>query len=186
VAARLAEPGERVAVDAPVLRLVDLSRLALEAPVPAESIAQVRVGQPVTFRVQGFGERAFSGRVERINPTTAEGSRSIPVHAVIDNPDGVLRGGLFASGGLLLERVAEALPVPVTALREEGGQSYVYEIENDTVRRRPVEVGIATRNGFVDVRAGLEPGDVVVRTNLGQLREGAPVRVMRVAAQAYP
>ncbi len=186
VAARLAEPGERVAVDAPVLRLVDLSRLALEAPVPAESIAQVRIGQPVTFRVQGFGERAFSGRVERINPTTAEGSRSIPVHAVIDNPDGVLRGGLFASGGLLLERVAEALPVPVTALREEGGQSYVYEIENDTVRRRPVEVGIATRNGFVDVRAGLEPGDVVVRTNLGQLREGAPVRVMRVAAQAYP
>jgi membrane fusion protein (multidrug efflux system) len=185
VAARLAEPGERVAVDAPVLRLVDLSRLALEAPVPAENIGQVRVGQPVTFRVQGFGERDFTGRVERINPTTAEGSRSIPVHVVIANPDGVLRGGLFANGSLLLERVAQALPVPATAVREEGGQAYVYEIENDTVRRRPVEVGIATRTGFVEVRAGLEPGDVVVRTNLGQLREGAQVRVMRVAAQAY-
>jgi RND family efflux transporter MFP subunit len=185
VAARLAEPGERVAVDAPVLRLVDLSRLALQAPVPAESIAEVRVGQPVSFRVQGFGERSFSGRVERINPTTTEGSRSVAVHVVIENPDGALRGGLFANGSLVLERVEKALPVPATALREEGGASYVYAIENEAVRRRPVELGIAARTGFVDVRSGLESGDVVVRSNLGQLREGAHVRVVRVAAQTY-
>jgi RND family efflux transporter MFP subunit len=185
VAARLAEPGERVAVDTPVLRLVDLSRLALQAPVPAESIAEVRVGQPVTFRVQGFGERSFSGRVERINPTTTEGSRSIPVHVVIDNPDGALRGGLFASGEVILERVEDALPVPATAVREESGRPYVYKIQADTVRRQPVELGIAARNGFVDVRSGLQPGDVIVRTNLGQLREGAQVRVMEVTAQAY-
>ncbi|HEX2200331.1 MAG TPA: efflux RND transporter periplasmic adaptor subunit [Burkholderiales bacterium] len=186
VAARLAEPGERVAVDAPVLRLVDLSRLALQAPVPAESIGEVRVGQQVSFRVQGFGEREFAGKVERINPTTTEGSRSIPVHVAIDNPDGTLRGGLFASGSLVLERVEHALPVPATAVREDGGQAYVYVIENDAVRRRAVTLGIATRTGFVNVRAGLEAGDVVVRTNLGQLREGAQVRVVRVAAQAYP
>lgn len=185
VAARLAEPGERVALDAPVLRLVDLSRLALQAPVPAESIGAVRVGQPVAFRVQGFERREFTGHVERINPTTAEGSRSIPVHVVIENPDGALRGGLFASGSLVLERIEDALPVPVTAVREEGGRAYVYAVENDRVRRRPVETGVASRNGFVDIRSGLEPGDVVVRTNLGHLREGAQVRLMQVTAQAY-
>lgn len=185
VAARLAEPGERVAVDAPVLRLVDLERLALQAPVPAESIGAVRVGQAVTFRVQGFGEREFQGTVERINPTTTEGSRSVPVHVVIENPERALRGGLFASGSLVLERIEDALPVPATAVREEGGQAYVYAIEEDAVRRRAVEVGLASRNGFVDVRAGLAPGDVIVRANLGQLREGAQVRIVRVAAQAY-
>jgi RND family efflux transporter MFP subunit len=186
VAARLAEPGERVAVDAPVLRLVNLSQLALQAPVPAESIAEVRVGQPVTFRVQGFGERTFTGRVDRINPTTTEGSRSFPVHVVIENPDGALRGGLFATGSLVLERIENALPVPATAVREENGGAHVYAIENEVVQRKPVELGLRTRNGFVEVRSGLEPGDVVVRTNLGQLREGAQVRVVRVAAQAYP
>jgi RND family efflux transporter MFP subunit len=185
VAARLADPGERVAVDAPVLRIVELSRLALEAPVPAESIAEVRVGQPVTFRVQGFGAREFSGRIERINPTTAEGSRSIPVHLVVENPQGELRGGLFATGSLVLERVDNALPIPATAVREENGQRYVYAIEDERLRRRAIELGIATRSGLVDVRSGLEAGDVVVRTNLGQLREGAPVRVTQVAAQAY-
>jgi membrane fusion protein, multidrug efflux system len=186
VAARLADPGERVAVDAPVLRIVDLAQLALEAPVPAENIGEVRVGQPVTFRVQGFGARDFTGRIERINPTTAEGSRSIPVHLVIENLDRTLRGGLFASGSLVLERVEDALPIPATAVREEGGQRYVYEIDEDTVRRRTVELGIATRNGMVNVQAGLEDGDVIVRNNLGQLREGAHARVAQAAAQAYP
>lgn len=185
VAARLAEPGERVALDAPVLRLVDLSRLALEAPVAAENIAAVRVGQPVTFRVQGFGERDFTGRVERINPTTTEGSRSIALHVIVDNPERVLRGGLFANGSLLLERIEEALPVPVSAVREEGGQAYVYAIQDDALLRMPVELGLENRRGFVDARSGLRPGDVIVRTNLGQLREGAQVRVTRVTAQAY-
>lgn len=185
VAARLAEPGERVAVDAPVLRIVDLSRLALEVPVPAESIGEVKPGQPMSFRVQGFGAREFKGTVERINPTTAEGSRSIPVHLVIENPDRALRGGLFASASLVLERVEQALPIPATAVREEGGQRYVYEIEAETVRRRPVQLGMASRNGLVDVRSGLEEGDVIVRSNLGQLREGAQARVGQISAQAY-
>lgn len=185
VAARLADPGERVAVDGAVARLVELSRLALEAPLPAEFIGEVHVGQPVTFRVQGFGTREFSGRIDRINPTTAEGSRSIPVHVVVENPQRELRGGLFASGALVLERVEDALPVPATAVREENGSHYVYQIESDTVRRRPVELGVAARNGLVDVRSGLEPGDIIVRTNLGQLREGAPVRTGQIAAQAY-
>ncbi len=185
VAARLADPGERVAVDAPVLRVVDLGQLALEAPVPAENIGEVRVGQRITFRVQGYGAKDFSGRIERINPTTAEGSRSIPVHVVVENPERTLRGGLFASGSLVLERVEDALPIPATAVREEGGQRYVYEIEDETVRRRAIELGIATRSGLVDVRSGLEPGDLIVRSNLGQLREGAQARVTQVAAQAY-
>jgi RND family efflux transporter MFP subunit len=185
VAARLADPGERVAVDAQVLRIVDLTRLALEAPVPAENIGEVKVGQPLKFRVQGFGEREFRGTIDRINPTTAEGSRSIPVHVLIENPDRALRGGLFASGNLLLERLEQALPVPVTAVREEQGKRYVYEIEEGTVQRRTVEVGMATRAGMIDVRVGLEPGDIIVRNNLGQLREGAAARVAQVTAQAY-
>lgn len=185
VAARLADPGERVAVDAPLLRIVDLTRLALEVNVPAENIGEVRVGQPLTFRVQGFGERRFTGAVERINPTTSEGTRSIPVHVVVRNDDRSLRAGLFVSATLVLERLEDALPIPATALREEDGRRYVYEIEDETVRRRAVQTGMATRNGMVDVRQGLEAGAVIVRNNLGQLRDGAAARVGMVAAQAY-
>jgi multidrug efflux pump subunit AcrA (membrane-fusion protein) len=105
---------------------------------------------------------------------------------VVQNPDHVLRGGLFAQGSLLLERIEDALPVPATAVRAEGGQSYVYEVEDEVVRRQAVELGIASRNGFVNVVKGLQPGEVIVRANLGQLREGAQARIAQVTAQAYP
>jgi len=89
-------------------------------------------------------------------------------------------------GDHLLERLEQALPIPATAVREEQGTRYVYEIEEGTVQRRTVELGMATRAGMVDVRSGLEAGDIIVRNNLGQLREGAAARVAQVTAQAYP
>jgi RND family efflux transporter MFP subunit len=177
VAQRYAQPGERVAVDARVASVVDLSRLQLEAAVPASEIGRVRVGMPVSFRVDGFGEHRFAGRIERINPSTIAGSRSINVYAVIENPAGLLRGGLFAQGGLTLERIEGALTVPATALREERGATIVYALQEGLVRKKPVKAGPADASGRVQILSGLEPGSRIVRNNLGELREGAAARV---------
>ena len=178
VSQRLAQPGERVPVDARILTIVDLSRLQLEAAVPASEIGRVKVGQPVSFRVDGFGAREFAGRIERINPSTIAGSRSINVYAVIDNAEGNLRGGLFAQGGLTLERVEGALVIPTAALREELGQRFVYLLADGVVRKRQVKAGPADQAGRVQVLAGLERGDRVVTSDLGALREGAPARLV--------
>lgn len=178
VAQRLAQPGERVPIDARILAIVDLSRLQLEAAVPASEIGRVKVGQPVSFRVDGFGAREFAGHIERINPSTIAGSRSINVYAVIENPEGMLRGGLFAQGGLTLERVEGALLVPATALREELGERFVYRLADGVVRKASVKTGPADGAGRVQVLAGLAAGDRIVTRDLGALREGAPARVV--------
>ena len=177
VSQRHAQPGERVALDAKVVSIVDLSRLQLEATVPPAAIGQVRVGQPMEFRVEGFGERAFAGRIERINPAASAGSRSISVYAVIDNSDGLLRGGMFAQGALTLARLDSALAVPVTAVREEIGQPFVYAIENGLVKRKNVKLGVPDSSGRVQVLEGLAAGDRIVRANLGSLREGVTARL---------
>ena len=177
VSNRYAQPGERVALDARVVSVVDLSRLQLEAAVPPAAIGQVRAGQPISFRVEGFGERAFDGRIERINPSANPGSRSIAVYAVIDNRDGVLRGGMFAQGMLTLSRVNDALAVPASAVRESVGQTYVYSIVDGMVKRRNVKVGAADAAGRVQVLEGLAAGDRIVRVNLGSLREGMVARL---------
>jgi RND family efflux transporter MFP subunit len=177
VSLRHAQPGERVALDARVVSIVDLSRLQLEASVPAAAIGQVRVGQPVGFRVEGFGERAFAGRIERINPASTAGSRSISVYAVIDNPEGLLRSGMFAQGALTLARVENALAIPAAAVREEIGQPFVYVIESDRVKRRNVRVGDPDLAGRVQVHEGLAAGERIVRVNLGSLREGVTARI---------
>jgi RND family efflux transporter MFP subunit len=177
VAERHAKPGERVALDGKVITLVDLSRLELEAGVPAAEIARVRVGQKLDFRIDGFGERDFSGRIERINPATVAGSRSINVYAVIDNPDGSLRSGMFAQGAASLGQLAGGIVVPVTAVREQAGEQFVYALVDGTVRRKPVKLGAADGAGRVQVLQGLQPGDRIVRNNLGALREGAAARL---------
>lgn len=177
VAQRHAQAGERIAVDAKVVTVVDLARLQLEAAVPAAEISQLRVGQKVAFRVDGFGERVFEGRIDRINPATVSGSRSVNVYAVIENADGVLRGGLFAQGAVSMDRLEKVLVVPASAVREEIGQNLVYAIVDGVVKRKAVKVGPADPAGRVQVLEGLAPGDRIVRFNLGTLREGTAARL---------
>ena len=177
VSLRHAQPGERVALDAKVVSIVDLSRLQLEASVPPAAIGQVQVGQAMNFRVEGFGEREFAGRIERINPAATVGSRSISVYAVIDNREGLLRGGMFAQGALTLSHIDGALAVPASAVREEIGQTFVYAIEDGLVKKRNVKVGAPDAAGRVQVLDGLAAGERIVRVNLGSLREGAAARL---------
>jgi len=177
VSLRHAQPGERVAVDAKVASIVDLARLQLEAAVPPAAIGQVRIGQTLNFRVEGFGEREFAGRIERINPAATAGSRSISVYAVIDNREGLLRGGMFAQGTLVLSQVDGALAVPATAVREEVGRTFVYAIVDGLVKKKHIKVGPPDAAGRVQVLDGLAPGDRIVRVNLGALREGVSARL---------
>jgi RND family efflux transporter MFP subunit len=184
VSLRHAQAGERVALDGKVVTVVDLSRLQLEAAVPASEIGKLRLGQPVAFRVDGFGEQRFAGRIDRINPATVAGSRSINVYAVIDNPQGVLRAGLFAQGAVSLERIEGALVVPASAVREELGRNIVYALVDGAVQRKAVKTGPADAADRVQVLEGLAPGDRIVRTNLGTLREGTAARLSGPQAEA--
>jgi multidrug efflux pump subunit AcrA (membrane-fusion protein) len=89
----------------------------------------------------------------------------------------VLRGGMFAQGAASLERIEGGLLIPLSALREEAGQAYVYALGGGAVRRQAVKVGAADSAGRTQVLEGLASGDRIVRTNLGALREGAAVKL---------
>ena len=176
VATRNAQPGEKVALDARLYQIMDLSRMEVEASVPAAEIASVVVGQEVSFRIEGHGERAFKGAIARIAPATQVGSRSILAYAVLPNTDGVLRGGMFAKGALKLGNTSGALVVPQAAVREDGQGKFVYTVEGNKLARAPVELGVqAEDEGLVQVLKGLSAGATVVKTNLGELQPGTTV-----------
>jgi len=178
VAAKTVNAGEKVGVDQPLFTLVDLARMEIEAPAPASEIPSVKTGQAATFRVDGFGERSFEGRIERINPTAQPGSRSIVLYISVANRDGALRGGMFAKGNIVLDRPQPAAVVPVTAIREESGQAFVYTIENDKIARRPVKVGtVQQAEGVAEIVSGLERGMNVVAARVSGLKAGASARL---------
>jgi RND family efflux transporter MFP subunit len=173
VSRRMVNVGEKVTVDSQMFTVVDLAKMEIEAPAPAAEIPGVKVGQVAHMRVDGFGERVFEGRIERINPAAEQGSRAITLYVSVPNRDGALRGGMFAKGQLILDKSPAAAVVPATALREEAGQSYVFTIEDGKVARRPVTVGMR-EEGFVEIRSGLEKGVPVVRARITDLKPGVP------------
>lgn len=189
VARKHANAGEKVSVDSPLFTLVDLGKMEIEAPAPAAEIPDVKPGQAASFRVDGFGDRAFDGRVERINPTAEPGSRSITLYISVANRDGVLRGGMFAKGQIVLDKSSKSAVVPASAIRVEAGQSYVYALEGGKVTRRTVQLGASEpQAAVVSVISGLEPGLQVVSARVSGLKPGtaAVIKAPTVAPAAAP
>jgi RND family efflux transporter MFP subunit len=175
VAQRLAQPGERVAVEARVIEIVDLSRLELEATLTPGDSLDVRIGQEATLQIEG-SNRPVRARVARINPSAQTGSRSVLAYLAIADAGG-LRQGLFAQGTLATGRTS-ALAVPLLAVRTDKPAPYVQTVENNQVAHRPVELGARGEVGkemMVAVK-GLAAGTLVIQGNIGPLREGTAVR----------
>jgi multidrug efflux system membrane fusion protein len=183
VSQRLAQPGERVAVEAKVIEIVDLSRLELEATLSAADSVQVRVGQEATLQIEGSA-KPVAARVVRINPSAQSGSRSVLAYLAIADASG-LRQGLFAQGTLGTGR-AEALAVPLAAVRTDKPSPYVQVVENNQVAHKPVETGTRGEVGKETLVAvkGVQAGTVVIKGHLGPLREGTAVKFTQAAPAA--
>ena len=182
VAQRLAQPGERVPVDARIIEVVDLSRLELEALLtPADSLA-VRVGQKAQLTVEGAAT-PVQATVVRINPSAQAGSRTVPVYLRVDQPaqTASLRQGLYVQG-LLTTGSAQVLTVPLDAVRTDKPAPYLQTIKDGRVAYAPVQTGArAVVNGQTLVAVdGVTVGTTVIAGRMGSLREGTPV----IAAQA--
>ena len=174
VSKRWVNVGDKVSSDMPVAHVVDLARMELEAAVPVSEIPFVKVGQEVAFQVDGFAGRQFTGKVERVNPSAEAGSRSISIFVTLPNADGALRGGMFANGTLATALGSDVDVVPVTAVLEEGGQTYVHVVKGGKVERRTVILGARNvERGVVAVREGLERGVPVITVKAEGLKAGA-------------
>lgn len=177
VAQRLAQPGERVAIDTRIIEVVDLSRLELEALLsPADAVA-VRVGQKALLPVEGVST-PVSATVVRINPSAQAGSRTVPVYLRVDQSktDTPLRQGLFVQGTLDTGR-ADVLTVPLDAVRTDKPAPYLQTIKDGRVVYIPVKTSTrAAVNGQTLVAVeGVPAGTPVIAGRIGQLREGTAV-----------
>ncbi|HKB53075.1 MAG TPA: efflux RND transporter periplasmic adaptor subunit [Ramlibacter sp.] len=185
ISQRLAQPGERVAVEARIVEIVDLSRLELEAALsPSDSVA-VRVGQQAVLQVEGM-DHPVQARVARINPSAQAGSRSVIAYLSLAPTEG-LRQGLFAQGTLNTGETT-ALAVPLTAVRTDKPLPYVQVVENGHVVHRSVAPAVRGEAGQETMAAvsGLAAGTTVLRGSVGPLREGTMVRFTQAPAGRLP
>jgi RND family efflux transporter MFP subunit len=174
IAQRLAQPGERVAVDTRLVEVVDLSRLELEASLSAAESLAVKTGQVASLTMEG-STQTVSARVVRVNPNTVAGSRAVLVYLAVE-ASVPLRQGMFVQGKLRTGNT-RTLALPISAVRTDKPQPYVQAINQNLVVHLPVVLGLrgeASGQTLVSVQ-GVPENTLVLSGSTGSLAAGTPV-----------
>lgn len=177
VTARCCDPGNLSSTERPLVQLADDSRVKILAFVTEADLPSIRPGIPAEVRIDAYPERRFSGAVSLVNAALSPATRSADIEIHLDNPEGLLRPGMYARV-TLVTGATEAVAVDRDAvLRMPGtGSDYVFTVED----HRAVLVNVVTglRQGrFVALRQGVAPGTAVVVEGQGALHHGDRVRI---------
>lgn len=151
-------------------------QMELNFSVPERFIGQLYLGQTVAGQTPAFAGEDFQGELVELGSRVSELSRTLPVRALVANPDGRLRPGQFMSVSLTLQQ-RQALVIPEQAILIRGADSFVFVAEEDVARRVAVQVG-SRQPGKVEITAGLSPDDAVIVTGQDRLSSGDPVEVV--------
>jgi RND family efflux transporter MFP subunit len=176
IAQRLVQPGERVAVDARIVEIVDLSRLELEASLSAADSLNVSVGQTALLTVEG-ASAPLRAKVVRINPSAGAASRAVLAYLAIESAAG-LRQGLFAQG-VLATASRRTLAVPLGAVRTDKPQPYVQLLQGAQVEHQTVvlgERGEVAGVPMIAIASGLTENARVLSGTVGGLLSGTAVK----------
>jgi RND family efflux transporter MFP subunit len=174
VAERLVSVGDYVTKGMKVAIVVRVNPLRVQLTVPEQFIAAVAVGVPVSFDVDAYPGRSFTGTVRYVSPALETNQRALTVEAVVPNPKGELKPGLFATARIEQRDRTAAVLVPAAAVVTVGGTSRVFVVNGDHVDERIVTTGQNVES-LVEISNGLKAGERVATTNVAQLVDGAKV-----------
>jgi len=157
--------------------VVEPSSMQLEASVPAEQLASIRVGVPVAFTVSGYTGRQFLGTITRINPTADPITRQVRIYVSIPNAGRTLVGGLFANGRMS-STTKMGLIVPTSAVDVRGAAPTAMRIKQGKVEKVQVQLGITDKTSeSVEVIAGIQAGDTLLLGAAQGITPGTAVKV---------
>lgn len=176
VSDRKVSAGDTAQVGKELLKVIDPASLRFEGLVSADSIGEVRAGQAVWFRIHGFSDREFTGKVTRVNPAANTTTRQVEVLVSFDDAGQQPNvAGLYAEGHVESRSVAR-LALPNAAVMREGDKAYAWSIRDAKLHKAELTLGERDpRTGAYVVRSGIDEGEEVLRFPSATLKEGQPV-----------
>jgi multidrug efflux pump subunit AcrA (membrane-fusion protein) len=149
--------------------------MRFEGRVSADKISQVKVGQPVSFRVNGYGEQEFQGTVKRIDPSANAVTRQVEVLVGFINAVQPKVAGLYGEGRIDADTKA-ALMLPEGALVKAGDKAYTWRLKDNTLSKVDLVLGRRDqRTGNYEIERGLAMGDTVLRAPNSSFKDGQKV-----------
>jgi RND family efflux transporter MFP subunit len=189
VSDRKVSAGDTAAVGKELLKVIDPTSMRFEGQVSADRISQVKVGQQVAFRINGYGDQQFAGTVKRIDPSANDVTRQVEVLVGFAGQSAQPRvSGLYAEGRIDAE-TTDALMLPESALVKAGDKAYAWRLNGKTIAKADLALGARDpRTGDVEIKGGLKAGDAVLRHPGSNLKDGQTVEMAaaKVASAGNP
>ncbi|HEY3396554.1 MAG TPA: efflux RND transporter periplasmic adaptor subunit [Armatimonadota bacterium] len=185
VAEKLIERGQGAGVATPLIRVVNVQPIKVQAQVSELQIAGLKVGETARVTVDALPGRIFAGRIARISPATNLNQRLYTVEVNVDNAQRLIKPGMFCRVQLVLQQLHDVVIIPRDALVESGDQRMVYVVQDGKVAVRPVEIG-ASSNSQVQAVSGVQPGDQLIISGQSLLAAGQAVQPQGASATPLP
>lgn len=176
VGLRRVSPGGFVDNSTVITTLDDVEIIKLDFSIPEAFLTVVAGGMNIVARSLVYPDRTFAGTVESIDTRLDPVARSVRVRAVLSNPDGALKPGMFLTVDLQRDR-GEVLVAPEEAIVPERDRQFVYQVVDGKAVRTRVTLGRRVP-GLVEITDGLASGDVLITEGTHKVREGSPVEVV--------
>lgn len=175
ISERNADVGEFVSTTQKVATIVRTSILRLRIDVPEQEIGQVKNGQAISLQTSAFPDRTFNGVVIRISPSLNATSRTLAVEAEVQNTEGLLKPGQFATVRIAQSAPKPAVMVPAAAVKVDGETNKVYVVKDGRAEERIVKTG-ALENDLIEIQNGVQENESVAVSNLNQIYDGVSIR----------
>ena len=178
VSEKVADVGEYISPNTPnskIATIVRTSTLRMRIEIPEASVGKVATGQGISLQTSSYPERSFAGTIVRIAPNVNLTARTLTVEAEVQNTEGLLKPGQFATVRITQSKPDPAVVIPARAVKTSGDINSVFVIREGIAREQFVQLGLL-EGDMIQIKSGLIDGDRVAVTNIDQLRDGILVR----------
>ena len=182
VSDRKVSAGDTAQIGKELVKVIDPASMRFEGLVSADSIGSVQAGQTVSFRVNGYGEQQFTGKIRRVNPAANATTRQVEVLVDFVDKKQPKLAGLYAEGRIETESTT-SLTVPATALVRDGDKASAWRLKENKLQKVALNIGDRDpRSGDYALRGGLAEGDLVIRYPSAALKDGQKAEKVETAA----
>ncbi|HTD03379.1 efflux RND transporter periplasmic adaptor subunit [Undibacterium sp.] len=184
VSERKVSAGDTAQIGKELVKVIDPDSMRFEGYVSADRISSVKIGQPVDFRVNGYGQQVFAGKVKRVDPAANATTRQVEVLVSFIDSKQPKVSGLYAEGRIEATSVS-TLMIPEAALVRNGDKTFAWRVKDGMVNKIGLALGERDqRRGDYVVRNGLADGDKVVRNPISTMKDGQKVTLTPSATAA--
>src|SRR2546428_72187 len=175
---RVVAPGQYLKVQTPVMVIVSMDPLRVRLKIPETMAGLIQIGDRLLVTVDAYPNRAFSGKLSRINPSVDPQSRTFEVEALLENLEGLLKPGFFVKARIPSRKLDPGMVVPQDALQYSYGIYKVFLIQGDVLKEQEVKVGDLSAEQ-VEIVSGVKAGDMIAVPVKGQvLKDEARIKLV--------